>query len=58
MEIVQKEFKDVKDRLDGLKSEAEHQIDELNATNESVRVLNKITKWIIFCLINILHLST
>ncbi|CAI6357113.1 unnamed protein product [Macrosiphum euphorbiae] len=35
VEVVRKEFKDVKDRLDGLKSEAEHQIDELNATNES-----------------------
>ncbi|KAL5237034.1 hypothetical protein ACI65C_004444 [Semiaphis heraclei] len=35
VEIVRKEFNDVKDRLDGLKSEAEHQIDELNAINES-----------------------
>ncbi|XP_015372765.1 PREDICTED: golgin IMH1-like [Diuraphis noxia] len=35
VEIVRKEFNDVKDRLDGLKLEAEHQIDELNAINES-----------------------
>ncbi|XP_022170353.1 uncharacterized protein LOC111033754 isoform X2 [Myzus persicae] len=35
MEIVRKEFKEAKDRLDSLKLEAEHQIDILNATNES-----------------------
>ncbi|KAF0766982.1 coiled-coil domain-containing protein 83-like [Aphis craccivora] len=35
VENARKEFKIVNDRLEGLKSEAEHQINELNATNES-----------------------
>lgn len=58
MEIVRKEFKEAEDRLDSLKLEAEHQIDILNATNESVRVLNKITNLIRFCIVNIVLYST
>lgn len=53
MENARNEFKAVSDRLDGLKSEAQQQIDELNDTNESVRVSNKITKLIRSCKFNI-----